>query len=378
MKIMMDLIRRPLFRGTTGLRGTTGIVALAVVLSVAGCKSSAPPADDATLNTAVQSKLQGDPGLSGQAVQAAVQGGVATLTGSVSNEAARSLAANDAAQVPGIRVVNNNLTVAPDTTAAVAPAPLPAPTPVAPVATPAPRTARADHDHDRDHHAAPIDRRDPQQSYQPAPPTQPVQAYQPPPPPPAPAKPAFRDVTIPAGTTLAVRITQTLDSATTQPGESFSGALASDVIVDGLVAFPTGARVGGKVTDAKDAGHFKGSSLLAVTLTTISRRGETVPISTDAFSKEGNGRGKNTAEKIGGGAAVGAILGGIFGGGKGAAIGAGAGGAVGAGANGVTRGQQVQIPSESVVRFSLTSPITVRVPTGGNNAPNGDLQRHDQ
>jgi hypothetical protein len=370
MKTDMDLMRRSL------LRGTTGVIALAVVLSVAGCKSSAPATDDATLSTAVQSKLQADPGLSGQAVQTNVQGGVATLTGSVTNEAARSLAANDAAQVAGIRVVNNNLTVAPETAAAAAPVPLPAA--AAPVATPAPRATKAVRDRDHDRKPAPIERREPAQSYQPppAPPAQPVQAYQPPPP--AQARLAFRDVTIPTGTTLAVRVTQTLDSATTQPGESFSGALASDVIVDGLVAFPTGARVGGKVTDAKDAGHFKGSSLLAVTLTTISRRGETIPISTDAFSKEGNGRGKNTAEKIGGGAAVGAILGGIFGGGKGAAIGAGAGGALGAGANGVTRGQQVQIPSESVVRFTLTSPVTVRVPTGGNNAPNGDLPRHDQ
>jgi len=355
MKIAMNFVSR-----------STSVVALALVLSVTGCKSSAPATDDATLNTALQSKLQADPGLSGQSVQAAVQGGVATLTGSVTNDAARSLAANDAAQVPGIRVVNNNLTVAPDTIAAVTPAPVP--TPVAPTLAPAPRTTKP----------APIDRREPAQAYQPPPQTQPTQAHQPPPPPPAPAKPAFRDVTIPAGTTLAVRVTQTLDSATTQTGESFSGALASDVIVDGLVAFPTGARVGGKVTDAKDAGHYSGNSRLAVTLTSIARRGDTLPISTDAFAKEGAGRGKNTAAKVGGGAAVGAILGGIFGGGKGAAIGAGAGGALGAGANTVTRGQQVQIPSESVVRFSLTSPITVRVPTNGNNAPNGELQHHDQ
>ncbi|SFS21399.1 BON domain-containing protein [Granulicella pectinivorans] len=350
---------------------------LGLVLSVAGCKS-APPVDDAALNTALQNKLQADAGLSGQPIQTAVVGGVASLTGSVTNEAARSLAANDAAQVAGIRVVNNNLTVTQEAPVAT-PAPAAvevAPTP-APVA-PTPRIAKVEK------HPAPIDRRTPppqnypQQNSPAPPPTQPAQAYQPPPPPPAPARPAFRDVTIPSGTTLAVRVTQTLDSATTQPGESFSGALASDVIVDGLVAFPTGTRVAGKVTDAKDAGHYSGNSRLAVTLTSLSRRGDTIPISTDAFSKEGTGRGKNTAEKIGGGAAVGAILGGIFGGGKGAAIGAGAGGALGAGANTVTRGQQVQIVSESVVRFSTTSPITVRVPTGGNNGQNGDLQRHDQ
>jgi len=73
---------------------------------------------------------------------------------------------------------------------------------------------------------------------------------------------------------------------------------------------------------------------------------------------------------VGGGAAVGAILGGIFGGGKGAAIGAAAGGGLGAGANAVTKGEQVQIPSESLIRFRLTNAIALRVSTGNNrNAP---------
>jgi hypothetical protein len=370
MEIVMNLVRPSLIRT---VRGISGAAALGLVLSVAGCKSATPPVDDASLNSALQSKLQADPGLTGQPVQAAVLGGVATLTGSVTNESARVLAANDAAQVPGIRVVNNNLTVAAEPV--VAAAPVAAPAVVAPVPVPVtPRATKVE----PVRRPAPIDRHEPVQAYQPPPQQPPVQAYKPPPAPAAPARPAFHDVTVPAGTTLAVRVTQTLDSATTQPGEAFSGALASDVIVDGLVAFPTGARIGGRVTDAKDAGHFKGNSLLAVTLTSISRRGDTISISTDAFTKEGNGRGKNTAEKVGGGAAVGAILGGIFGGGKGAAIGAGAGAGLGAGSQAVTRGQQVQIPSESVVRFSLTSPITVRVPTGGNNNGNGDLQRHDQ
>ena len=366
MKIAMDFARRSSLRST--LRNPVGVTALALLLSVAGCKTATPATDDATLNAALQSKLQADAGLSGQPVQATVQAGVATLSGSVTNEAARSLAANDAAQLAGIRVVNNNLTVGPATFTGA----MHTPVPVAPIATPAPRTAKVE----RERLPAPIDRRDPRHSYQPPSQTQPTQASQPQPA--TQARPSFRDVTIPAGTTLAVRITQTLDSATTQPDEAFSGALASDVLADGLVAFPTGARVGGRVTDAKDAGHYSGNSRLAIALTSISRRGETIAINTDAFTKEGAGRGKNTAEKVGGGAAVGAILGGIFGGGKGAAIGAGAGGALGAGANTVTRGQQVQIPSESVVRFSLTSPITVRVPLNGNNAPTGELQRHDQ
>jgi hypothetical protein len=94
-------------------------------------------------------------------------------------------------------------------------------------------------------------------------------------------------------------------------------------------------------------------------------RASTSRCATEPYTKQGEGRGKNTAEKVGGGAAVGAILGGILGGGKGAAIGAAAGGGVGAGANTVTRGQQVQIESETVVRFKLSDPIIVHVTTGG-------------
>jgi hypothetical protein len=175
-----------------------------------------------------------------------------------------------------------------------------------------------------------------------------------------------------------VRITQTLDSATTQTGDKFTGEIASDLIIDGLVAIPQGTQVTGHVDAAQDAAHFKGSALLTVSLTAINRKGEHISVTTDEYTKQGEGRGKNTAEKVGGGAAVGAILGGIFGGGKGAAIGAAAGGGVGAGAQGVTRGQQVQIPSETVVRFKLSDPIIVHVvtPGGSSNAQGPTLERH--
>jgi hypothetical protein len=185
------------------------------------------------------------------------------------------------------------------------------------------------------------------------------------------------NITLPAGTDIPVRITQTLDSATTQTGDKFTGAIASDIIVDGMVVLPQGTPVTGHVDAAQDAAHFKGSSLLTISLNAINRRGEHIEVATEAYTKQGEGRGKNTAEKVGGGAAVGAILGGIFGGGKGAAIGSVAGGGVGAGAQGVTRGQQVQIPSETVVRFKLSDAIVVHVTTGGQPGnPGPTLERH--
>ncbi len=359
----------------TALRAAVAITALAFSLSIAGCKSTPPPANDAAVTTALQERLSGDSALHSETIQSSVQNGVATLNGTVSSEAARALAANDAAQVPGIRTVVNDLTVqAPAPVAAATPAPaITAPAPVAPAPAPA-RTASPKK-------PSAGTRQSDVSTYQPQPAPAPVerpaqrQEQAPPPPPPA---PTFRDVTIPSGSTLPIRITQTLDSATTQPGESFTGSVATDIIIDGVVAIPQGTPVTGRVDEVHEAAHFKGASLLSIELTNINRHGERIPVTTAAFSKEGTGRGKNTAEKVGGGAAVGAILGGIFGGGKGAAIGAASGAGVGAGAQAITKGQQVQIPSESLIRFQLTNAISVRVSSKEAPSTDPNLQRRAQ
>ena len=184
----------------------------------------------------------------------------------------------------------------------------------------------------------------------------------PPPPPPPPVKPVVRTVTVTlaAGTVLPVRTTEALASNTTEQGSAFHGVLAADITdANGNLAFASGTPVTGTVTTVQDAAHFKGSSLLSITLTSLAFRGDRLPIATEAYSVQGKGRGKNTAEKVGGGAAVGALIGGLLGGGKGLAAGAAAGGALGAGANAVTKGQEVSIPSESIVRFKLTNEISV-------------------
>lgn len=335
-------------------RAVTLAAAFAVALSFAGCKKATPPPDDAALNSAVQARLSSDSALQSEPIQASVENGVATLNGTVSSEAARSLASADAAQVAGLKTVVNNLTVQqPAPQAATAPAP-------PPVSVSKKEPEKKKRPEPVKHTSAPIER---------MPPVEKAQATPPPPPPPAqPAPPAFQDVTVPAGTTLPVRVTQTLDSATTQQGESFSGTVASDIVVDGLVVVPQGATVSGRVDTVQEAGHFKGNSLLTVELTGLKRHGESVALSTEPYSVAGKGRGKNTAIKTGGGAAVGAILGGIFGGGKGAAIGAAAGGGLGAGSNAITRGEQVQIPSESLVRFRLTNSLSLRVSTSNRRS----------
>ncbi|MEO6911781.1 MAG: BON domain-containing protein [Edaphobacter sp.] len=331
---------------------------LAVALSFSGCKKSTPPPDDASLSSALQSRIAADSVLKAESIQTSVENGVATLNGTVSSDAARSLAAADAAQVAGLRTVVNNLTVQQPVPppAPVAAAVVPARAPVRTITKKTPPKVRPEPVKSS---PAPIER---------VPPVQHAQATPPPPPPPPPAAPAFRDVTVPAGTTLPIRITQTLDSATTQQGDSFSGTVATDIIIDGLVVIPQGAAVSGRVDTVQEAAHFKGNSLLSIELTRLRNRGDSVAVSTEPYSVAGKGRGKNTVEKVGGGAALGAILGGIFGGGKGAAIGAAAGGGLGAGANAVTKGEQVQIPSETLIRFRLTNALALRASTGNTRS----------
>jgi outer membrane biosynthesis protein TonB len=338
---------------------------IAFALGIAGCKSSTPAPDDASINSALQSRISGDSALSSEPIQVSVQNGVATLNGTVSSDAARQLAASDAAQVAGIRTVVNNLTVqAPPPPVAAAPAPAPEPEKKKPapvkkaVSKPTPPPQPAPIERAPEVTAAPPP---------PAPAPEPAPAAPAPPPP-----PAFKDVTIPAGTTIPVRMTQTLDSATTQQGQSFSGTVATDVMVDGLVAIRQGTAVTGRVSAVQEAAHYKGNALLTVELVSITRHGDSLAVTTDPYTVTGKGRGANTAEKVGGGAAVGAILGGILGGGKGAAIGAASGGGLGAGANTITRGQQVKIASESLVNFKLTNTLAVRVSTSNTLTTTGN------
>jgi BON domain len=363
------------------LRSCTTLTTLIIGLGLAGCKNSppAPPTDDASLTAAVQSRIAGDGAISAEPIQSSVQGRVATLAGNVSNEAARSLAAADAAQVPGIKTVVNNLSVQTPPPIVAAATPPAAPAPLAP-ALPTPKPVPTI----KPKPAQVVRETPPANAPPPPPPVAPVEPAPtpaqdlPPAPPPPPPPPAFRNVTVPAGTTIPIRITQTLDSATTQQGENFSGTIAADVITDGLVVFRQGTPVTGRVVAVQEAAHYKGSSLLTIELTSITRHDEKLSITTDPYSVQGKGRGANTAEKVGGGAAVGAILGGILGGGKGAAIGAAAGGGAGAGVNTVTRGEQVQIPSETLIRFNLTNTLSLKVPTKDTDSTtvNPALQQH--
>jgi hypothetical protein len=174
-------------------------------------------------------------------------------------------------------------------------------------------------------------------------------------------------VTIPSGTTLAVRLVDELDSETAQAGQTFKATLDSPLSADGEIVVPAGYDVTGHIIEVKSAGKFAGKSVLALQLDRISVGSRSYNIQTDEYRREGSSRGKSTATKVGAGAAIGAIIGGIAGGGKGAAIGAAAGGGVGGGVQAATKSQQIKLPTESVLSFTLQSSLTVTATSEGPN-----------
>jgi hypothetical protein len=367
----------------------TGVILLTVVVGLAaGCKTQqSAPRTDQQIASDIQTKIKGESALAQQNIQVSVSNGVATLNGTVTDDASRSLAANDSGTIGGVKTVINNLTVQSGATPAPAPitAQAAAPEPVQAPARSAGRQSRDDrkkrspyHRDENDSASAPltpVNQQVAQSNNTPPPP--PVQAAPPPPP-----QPVVRDVTIPAGTVIPIRITEALDSKTAQTNDAFHGALAADLGTQGVIALRRGAPVVGRIIDVREAAHFKGQSLLSLELTDIQRGGQKIPVTTDAFTKQGAARGKNTATKAGGGAAFGAIIGALAGGGKGAAIGGLAGAAAGTGVNAATRGEQTVIQTETLINFQLQSPITVRVtipPPGSDQQDDSNdpqLQRH--
>jgi len=330
-----------------------GVAVLALGLGLsAGCKRQ-QPAEQQTARTDqqvagdIQAKLQSETALAGQNIQVSVTAGVATLSGKVPDDATRNLAGIDSGNVEGVKTVVNNLTVRSSQQASAPP----------PSASVKEKRTKPGTRGRREEAEAPLA---PQVASRPQPP--PMQAAAPaPPPPPEPPKPVVKQLTIEAGTIVEVRLTDALDSKTATPNQPFHGSLAHDYVANGVIAIPRGSPVEGKVTAVKEAAHFAGSASLSLELTKLTVRGQSVSVTTESYTQSAAGRGKNTTQKVGGGGAFGAIVGALAGGGKGAAIGTLAGAATGAGVQGATRGQQVMIPSETLLDFRLQSPVTVTV-----------------
>jgi hypothetical protein len=165
-------------------------------------------------------------------------------------------------------------------------------------------------------------------------------------------------ITIPAGTSLLVRMIDSVDSSKNKIGDTFLASLEAPLVVGDTTVAEKGADVYGKLAQAKEAGKISGGAELTLELTGIRIGGTTVPIDSTTYDVAGKGRGKQSAGRIGGGAILGAIIGGVAGGGAGAAIGAAAGAGAGTAVQLVTHGEQIRIPSETLLEFRLEQDVT--------------------
>jgi hypothetical protein len=188
-----------------------------------------------------------------------------------------------------------------------------------------------------------------------APPPAPIAPPAPAPPP----EPRFREVTVPAGTSLSVKVLNTLASNTSKVEDPVKGSLAKSVVVSGATAIPEGSQITGSVIEAKESGRVKGKAALAFRFDRLVVRGETHRIQTARVANQAASDKKSDVKKGGIGAGIGAVVGGIAGGGKGAAIGAVAGGA---GTVMATKGNEVHLAPGTIVAVVLQDPLTVSVP----------------
>lgn len=163
-----------------------------------------------------------------------------------------------------------------------------------------------------------------------------------------------------AGTVLQVRIDQALSTARNKAGDTFDASLAEPVLAGGKEILPKGSRVSGHVTRAQSSGRLKGRGVLGITLDSVEHNGTTYRIATSLDTRTTAAHKKRNIEMIGGGAGVGALIGAIAGKGKGAAIGAAAGAAAGTGAAAATGKKQVNIPAETMFRFTLKEPVRIK------------------
>jgi outer membrane biosynthesis protein TonB len=343
------------------LRSRSLFAALLLMLALAvACNK---PSDD-TISTDIKAKMFSEPLLKTASVNVTSKDGIVTLAGVVPDDAARVAARNIASQAKGVKQVIDSTTMVPPAplTAEATPAPAPAPTPQPePVRAPARAKPTA-----IKKHTAPVEPASAQEqapaasasSSDPAP-AAPAQAPAAPATPPPPPPPQPVTVTISEGTVVTVRTIDPIDSSTSTTGQTFRASLDNAVVVDDRVVLPKGLNAKLKIVQASSAGKFKGTSELTVSLENITYQGKTYAFATSDVQEKGGSRGKRSAAVIGGGAVLGAIIGGIAGGGKGAAIGAAAGGGGGTAVQAMTKGQQVKIPSESRLDFTLHAPVAI-------------------
>jgi hypothetical protein len=349
--------------------GTLFAAAFMVMVLVASCSNTR---NDRALDTDLKARMFSDPQVKSLNLDIAVKNGEVTLSGEVPDDAARYQAFKLVSDTPGVKHVVDHMAVqaaqaahAPETTPAEA---TPAPKPVRKTAyhrraRPEPTSMASDSEAVAS--PAPEPATGAKSASAPAPADQPEASPEPPPPPPPPQP---TRVQIPAGTSVRIQMVDSVDSEVNHPGEIFRAVLAAPIVMDNNVVIPSRTDVYVKLIDAKSAGHLAGQSQLALELVRMQFQGKSYPLVSNQYDQVGSSRGKRTAETVGGGAAVGALIGAIIGHGKGAAIGAVTGAGAGTVAQAATKPQQVRIPSETKLDFTLEQPVEVSYFPGKNSS----------
>jgi hypothetical protein len=171
----------------------------------------------------------------------------------------------------------------------------------------------------------------------------------------------YREVTIPAGTSLRLDLASSLATDQSHVEDAVKATLRQAVVVDGQTVIPTGAELAGVVTDVDDSGRVKGRAHIAYRFSSLRVGDERYDITTAPVSHLAAATKGEDAKKIAIGAGAGAALGALLGGGDGAAKGAAIGGAGGTGVVLATKGKEVRLGPGANVSTRLTAPLTVRV-----------------
>jgi len=180
--------------------------------------------------------------------------------------------------------------------------------------------------------------------------------------------PGTKEVTVPAGTAINVLTIDSIDSKTANIGDTFRASIDSAVVIDNEVVFQKGAEAYVKLTEVRSAGNLRGKSELQVALDRVAVGKKFYSVESNTFENSGAAQGKKAVRNGAFGAAIGAAIGAIAGGGKGAAIGAGAGAGGGVGATVLMKGEQVRVPSETQLMFTLQQPVNVTITPGASAA----------
>lgn len=323
-------------------------LAMTIALALSGCslfKSSSAPNDEAIV-ASIQSKLYQDPALKNRDIRVVSQQGVVVLSGNVDSDQEKSQVEQFAHSADGVKQVIDELAVSgPEQATSQAPA--------QPESRPARRrSSRVAENAPPFEPSAPT----PAPVVQ-VPPSSAQQASDAPPPPPQPYP-----VTIPAGTVITVRTVDSINTSINKTGDEFAATVDSPISADGQIVIPRYSKARLRLVGERSAGRIKGQSEVQLEMVSLTVNGETYRVSTGVFEeKASSSRGKQTAKRVGIGAAVGGIIGAIAGGGKGAAIGAGVGAGAGTGVQMATKGQALKIPPETKLEFTLRNPLNVTV-----------------